>query len=201
MKSMSRALLILAATALMGTSLSTPAEAATIVLDNIVTTATNLTADIRLNGLNEATGGFGLQVSYNPADLTGVSYVADPGNKLGGGVNPAIDDFSGGFGFPGPGLLDLLVLANFTMTGAQLTALQGPFPSSFILASVVFNRASPTAGTQLGMRNVSLSNADGTATIPLGDVAVVPEPTTMLLLGTGLSALVMRRRKASKSQQ
>ena len=199
MKSMSRALLILAATALMGTSLSTPAEAAIIIFDNVQTTATNLTADIRVNGLNQVTGGFALQVSYNTAALTGASFVVDPNNRLGDGVDPVVD-LSGGFGFPGPGFLDLFAFA--TMTDAQLAVLQGPFPSSFILASVVFNRASPTAGTQLGMGNVSLSNADGSATIPLGDdVRVVPEPTTMLLLGTGLSALVMRRRKASKSQQ
>jgi hypothetical protein len=196
MKSMSRAFLILAATALIGTSLSTPAEAATIVFDNIVSTPTQLTGDIRVNGLNEATGGYGIQVAYSPADLTGVSFVNDPNNMLGDLVNP-IDDFS--FGFGSPGFLDLFVIA--TMTPAQLTALQGPFPNSFVLASFVFDRVSPTAGIDLRLLNLSLSNADGSATIPLGDVTPVPEPATMLLFGTGLSALAMRRRKASKSQQ
>jgi hypothetical protein len=142
--------------------------------------------------------GYALQVAYATADLTGVSFLNDPNNMFGDGTDP-IFDLSGGFGFPGAGFLDLFVIS--TMLDAQLTALQGPFPSSFILASVVFDRTSPTAGTNLDLVNVSLSNADGSATIPLGDAAVVPEPTTMLLLGTGLSALVMRRRKANKPQQ
>ena len=113
MKSMSRAFLILAATALIGTSLSTPAEAATIVFDNIVSTPTQLTGDIRVNGLNEATGGYAVQVAYSPADLTGVSYVNDPNNMLGDAVD-SIFDLSGGFGFPGAGFLDLFVISKMT---------------------------------------------------------------------------------------
>ena len=197
MKSMSRALLILAATALMGTGFPTPAQAATITLENVVTTPTDVSADIVVNSLNEATGGFGLQVAYSTGDFSGGTYVVDPNNKLGDGVDPVLD-FSGGFGFPGPGFLDLFVIS--TMTPAQLTGLQGPFPTSFILASVVFNRTSPTADTNLSLLNLSLSNADGSATIPLGN-AVPDHTTTMWLLGSGLSALLMYRRKASKSQQ
>ena len=197
MKSMSRALLILAATALMGTGFPTLAQATTITLNNVVTTATDVSADIVVSGLNEATGGFGLQVAYSIVDFSGGTYAVDPNNKLGDGFDPVVD-WSGGFGSPGPGLMDLYVFA--TMTSAQLTALQGPFPSSFILASVVFNRTSSTADTNLSLVNMALSNADGTATIPLGE-RVPDQATTMWLLGSGLGALFMHRGKTSKSQQ
>lgn len=200
MKSMSRALLILAATALMGTGFPTLAQATTITLNNVVTTATDVSADIVVDFLNEATGGFGLQVAYSTVDFSGGSYVVDPSNMLGdpSDADLAIVDWSGGFGFPGPGFLDLFVYAQ--MTPAQLIALQGPFPTSFILASVVFNRTSPTAGTNLSLLNMSLSKADGITTIPLGE-PVPDQATTMWLLGSGLGALFMHRRKASKSQQ
>lgn len=196
MKSMSKALLILAATALVG-AFATSVEAATITLDNLAVTATGVTVDLAVHNLNEPTGGYGAQVAYNAADFTGASFIVDPNNKLGNVANPVMD-FSGGFGFS-PGILDLLVFS--TATAADLAALQGPFPTTFVLAHIVFDRASNTAGTNLGLLNLSLSNADGSATIPLGDVRPVPEPATMLMLGTGLSALVMRRRKARNSQQ
>jgi hypothetical protein len=191
MKIMSRALLILAATALMGTGLPTSAQAATITLENVVTSPTNVLADIVVNDLNEATGGFGLQVAFNAADFSGGTYTADPGNMLGDAADPILD-FSFGFGFPGPGFLDLFVIA--TMTPAQLTTLQGPFPSSFVLASIDLTRSSSTAGSNLSLVNVSLSNAEGTGTIPLG---VPDQPTTMWLLGSAVGALFMHRRKAS----
>jgi hypothetical protein len=188
MKIMSRALLILAATALMGTG---NAQAATITLENVVNSPTNVLADIVVNDLNEATGGFGLQVAYNAADFSAGSYTLDPGNMLGNAGDP-IWDFSGGFGSPGAGFLDLFVIA--TMTSAQLTALQGPFPTSFVLASIDLTKTSPTAGSNLSLVNVSLSNADGTGTIPLG---VPDQPTTMWLLGSAVGVLMMHRRKAS----
>lgn len=191
MKIMSRALLILAAAALMGTGFPTPAQAATITLENVVNSPTNVLADIVVGSLNEATGGFGLQVAYNAADFSAGSYTVDPGNMLGNAGDP-IMDFSGGFGSPGAGFLDLFVIA--TMTSAQLTTLQGPFPSSFVLASVNLTKTSSTVGSNLSLVNVSLSNADGTGTIPLG---VPDQPTTMWLLGSAVGVLMMHRRKAS----
>lgn len=189
MKSMSRALLILAASALM----AIPAQAATITLDNVISTATNVTADIVVGSLNEATGGFGLQVAYNDADFSGGVYTVDPSNMLGDGSNP-ITDLSGGFGFPGPGFMDLFVFS--TMPVADLIALQGPFPTSFVLARIDLTRTSSTASTDLRLVNMALSNADGSATIPLGD-AVPDHASTMWLLGSALGALMMQRRKAS----
>ena len=186
MKTMSRALLILAATALM----AIPAQAATITLDNVISTPGNVTADIVVGSLNEATGGFALQVAYNAADFSAGSYTLDPGNKLGDGVDPVLD-LSFGFGSPA-GFMDLFVVS--TMTPAQLIALQGPFPTSFILASVNFTKTSSTVSGDLSLTNMTLSNADGTASIPLG---VPDQASTMWLLGSALGVLAMHRRKAS----
>ena len=188
MKIMSRALLILAATAVM----AIPAQAASITLDNVISTPGSVTADIVVSNLNEATGGFGLQVAYNVADFSAGTYTLDPGNNLGDAVDPVLD-FSFGFGSPA-GFLDLFAVS--TMTPAQLIALQGPFPTGFILASVNFTKTSSTVGGDLSLVNVSLANADGTGTIPLGD-AVPDQATTMWLLGSALGVLMMQRRKAS----
>ena len=74
MKSMSRALLTLAAAALVLTGFSTRAEATAISIDNIITTATTVDADLVVSGLNEVIGGFAFQIGYTPADFTGASW-------------------------------------------------------------------------------------------------------------------------------
>lgn len=197
MKRMSKALAILVATVTVGLGASGRAEATAITIDNVVITSGQVDADIVVSALNEASGGFGLQVTYNAADFTGASFTNDPTDKFGDVLNPNID-FSGGFGFPGPGFLDLGILAGYVLE-ADLQAAQGPFPASFVLAHVTFDRSSSTAGTDLGLANVSLSNWNGDRTIPLGDIPV-PEPASMLLVGTGLAGLVARR-KLNRARQ
>ena len=190
MKRMSKALTILVATILVGAGFATRAEATAITLDNVIVSATEVNADLVVSALNEASGGFSAQITYSAADFTGATYLLDPSGKFSDGTPPNLDL---SFGFGG-GVLDLFLLAGFTP--AELVVAQGPFPTAFALAHVTFTRSSPTAGTLLGLANLTLSNADGSGIIPLN----APEPASMLLVGAGLAGLVARR-KLSRARQ
>jgi len=171
--------------------------------------------DIEVSGLDSSTpvGAVGLTLTFNSAILQGLSYIADPGNKMGVAINPAFNDISCGFGVAvgpvcvaTPGTFDLNLFADLSFAdNAALFAAQG---TGFTLARLTFT----TVG--LGLSNLDLSNivtgdvtflntgANSTAT---GSVCVsvngqtscrnsVPEPTTALLVATALGGLAIRRR-------
>ena len=204
MKSIHRTLQRLALAALTATAFLSQAEAAPVVSINPSTQNIGVGApgavDIVVSGLTDPTGGFSLTLAFNSSFLTGVSFLNDPGVKM--GALPL--DLSGGFS---GGSLDLFFAADASATFASLTAAEG---SSFTLATINFSGAS--AGlSPLMLSNVVLSNFDGTAdlagvtstngSICVGDsdcsiTTPVPEPETYLLFAAGLAVLAARRRRA-----
>jgi PEP-CTERM motif len=156
----------------------------------------NASVDIVVSNLTqpgEAIGGFWIQLGFDDSLLAqgpGLGFTVDPDAKMPGGL-----DFSFGWDTPGPGSLDLGLLADPGADQAALALLQG---GSFRLATVTFtgiaNGLSPLTLTVL-----DLSNADGSGlidnTTQNGQICVggncggtVPEPGTYGLAGIALLA-------------
>lgn len=226
MTSMRKVMGIVAAVALVGAGLVGTSEASTIsVIPGSQTIAPGGTAsvDLILSGLTagETVGAFSLLLSFNNAILGApASFTVDPDLKM--GAYDVFNDFS--LGFSG-GTLDLQYLANlvtFPNNPAGEAALKVSEGAGFRLARVSFTglaeglsslnlAVSPSTG-------IFLSNFAGTAAIPAGvvngsvcvdnpqtpnnlcNVAAVPEPATLALLGAGIGALVVQRRRRVRSQ-
>jgi hypothetical protein len=209
MKSINRTLRLLAVTAVaVGTLLSTAPAQAIMVSISPATQTINVgdpaSIDIVVSGLTQpadAVGGFSLNLGFNNTFLSSVSYLNDPGGKM--GALPL--DLSGGFT---PGSLDLFFTADAAETQASLAASQG---ASFTLARVSFSGLSPGL-SPLTLSNVVLSNWDGTATLAgvttqNGNICVaaagatncpkVPEPGTLVLLTLGMLGMGLTRRRRS----
>jgi hypothetical protein len=167
-------------------------------------TGPTATVDIVVSGLTEALSTVALNVNYSSANLTGLSYTVDPTDAMHVDDNPALNDFSPGFGL---GTLDLVFAYDmFAFTdAAALFAAEGS-GADLKLATVTFNTG--TAGlSTLSFTGVSLAgfpDANGDSadlhasgrpgSICVGGTCNVPEPTSPLLVFAALSALALSRK-------
>ena len=208
MKTISRTLRMLAATALSATVLLSQAVASPIVSidpsDQTIGVGDPASINIIVSGLDGLTGpvgGFAFNLVFNGVVLTGVSYTNDPGTKMGAVPLDMSGGFAGGSGSP----LDIFFVADASETEATLAASQG---GAFILATVSFEGLA-NGLSLLTLTDVVLSNWNGDSTLDGvevnngqicvgGNCRLVPEPATLLLFGSALGglAIIRRRRQA-----
>lgn len=207
MKSVSKAILVVALALIGALSLPGRSDAAPIVKivpDFQLVPAGPVSVDIVVDGLvDEIISGFAVTLDFDPSVLTFVDYTL--GVSLlpaDGAAFDATDTSSAGTGF-----LDF-----FFSNGVGAVALDAAqTPPSFVLATVNFTGVTGFSGLDLGLAGagataltaVTENNPDGSdlrASLQDGSVCVgtapcpVPEPASMALIGAGLAALVARRR-------
>jgi len=145
---------------------------------------------LEAGGLDEIVSAFDLDVSFDPLILSPTSVTFGP--FLGDlGFFEAFADF-----IFSPGVVNFAELS--LLSDSDLAFLQ---PYTFTLATIEFEAIavglSPLEFTA-GVGDIKGRNA---AILPLtagsGNVNVVPEPSTLLLLGSGLAALVLWRRRGT----
>ena len=201
MKSIHKAMRVLALTAAVVVGVLAQANAAPIVsIDPASQTAAvgdTVTVDVVVSGLTDPIGGFSAVVSFNPAVLAGASFLVDPDGHF-------ASVFDGSLGFDGADL-DLFLAGDPVAQG-----------TGFRLATITFD-ATGSGLSPLTLDGVVLSSEDGEDDMfpetEDGEVCVtaagageqvcapsVPEPGLLALLGAGVSALAVRRRKAAASR-
>jgi hypothetical protein len=176
-------------------------QAITIGFDPVsqdVTLGSPAVVDLFISGLGDGTAPslstFDVDITYDPTILAFTNYVL--GTYLGNLSGGEAWDLS--WGETASGLVNIAELS--FLFDWELDALQ---PSSFTLASLTFD--SLVLGTSpLGLSANALGDAFGdplSADIQSGSINVVPEPATVLLVGSGLAGVgFLRRRRVLRSK-
>ena len=168
-----------------------------------VTLGNTANVDLKISGLGAPPflGAFDLTVTFNPTILGFSSAVfgSSLGNPALGEATTIVSPSSGAANLVGVSLLEGSLTGCILCVGPYLEDLQS---SAFTLATLTFN-TSAVGTSPLGLSHLILSDADGnslTADTVEGRVTVnpgaaVPEPSTLVLVGSGLAGLVAFRRR------